>query len=98
MVSASTLTSWSRLPRSRDRRCRLCREPVRRTLLQPEHTDVFDVVRDLPERRGELLNLMENYLLNGGFPEVAVNNVDPKDYLGILFDSLRANETYAKTI
>ena len=44
MVSASTLTSWSRLPRSRDRRCRLCREPVRRTLLQPEHTDVFDVV------------------------------------------------------
>ena len=42
----------------------------------------------LPERRGELLNLMENYLLNGGFPEVAVNNVDPKDYLDVLLDSL----------
>lgn len=42
----------------------------------------------LPEHRGELLNLMENYLLNGGFPEVAVNNIDPKDYLGVLFDSL----------
>ena len=42
----------------------------------------------LPERRGELLNLMENYLVNGGFPEVAVNNVDPRDYLQVLFDSL----------
>src|SRR3989338_3587396 len=42
----------------------------------------------LPQRRGELLNLMENYLFNGGFPEVAVNNVDPKDYLDVLFDAL----------
>src|SRR3989344_4554568 len=42
----------------------------------------------LPQRRGELLNLMENYLLNGGFPEVAVNNIDPKDYLDVLLDSL----------
>ena len=42
----------------------------------------------LPEQRGELLNLMGNYLVNGGFPEVAVNNVDPKDYLEVLFDSL----------
>ena len=42
----------------------------------------------LPQQRGELLNLMENYLLNGGFPEVAVNSIDSKDYLGILFDSL----------
>ena len=42
----------------------------------------------LPQQRGELLNLMENYLINGGFPEVAVHNVDPKDYLDVLFDSL----------
>ena len=42
----------------------------------------------LPQNRGELLNLMGNYLINGGFPEVAVNNVDPKDYLEVLFDSL----------
>jgi len=41
----------------------------------------------LPQQRGELLNLMENYLLNGGFPEVVVNNVDPKDYLDVLFDA-----------
>lgn len=42
----------------------------------------------LPERHGELLNMMENYLLNGGFPEVAINNLDPKDYLDVLFDAL----------
>ncbi|MBI3305787.1 ATP-binding protein [Candidatus Nomurabacteria bacterium] len=42
----------------------------------------------LPQQKGKLLNLMENYSVNGGFPEVAVNNVDPKDYLGVLFDSI----------
>jgi len=42
----------------------------------------------LPQQRGELLNLMENYLLNGGFPEVVVSNLNPKDYLEVLFDAL----------
>jgi predicted AAA+ superfamily ATPase len=42
----------------------------------------------LPRQRGELLNLMENYLQNGGFPEVVVSNVESKDYLGVLLDSL----------
>lgn len=42
----------------------------------------------LPQQRGEFLNLMENYLLNGGFPEVVVSNLDPKDYLEVLFDAL----------
>ncbi len=42
----------------------------------------------LPRQRGELLNLMEEYLLNGGFPEVTINNVDPKGYLDVLFDAL----------
>lgn len=42
----------------------------------------------LPQKRGELLKLMEEYLVNGGFPEVAVHNIDPKDYLEVLYDSL----------
>lgn len=42
----------------------------------------------LPQKRGELLKLMDDYLVNGGFPEVVVNKVDPKDYLGILYDSI----------
>jgi len=42
----------------------------------------------LPQQRGELLHLMENYLVNGGFPEVAVTSVDASDYLEVLFDAL----------
>jgi len=42
----------------------------------------------LPQKRGELLHLMEAFLMHGGFPEVVVSNLDPKDYLEVLFDSL----------
>ncbi len=42
----------------------------------------------LPQKRGELLRLVEEYLLNGGFPEVTVEKLDPKDYLEVLYDSL----------
>jgi uncharacterized protein len=42
----------------------------------------------LPGQHGEMLNLLENYILNGGFPEVVVSNLDPKDYLEVLFDAL----------
>ncbi len=42
----------------------------------------------LPQKRGELLNLMESYLLHGGFPEIVVSNLDAKKYLEVLFDSL----------
>jgi predicted AAA+ superfamily ATPase len=44
--------------------------------------------RTLPNVRGELLRFMDEYLLHGGFPEVVVSNLDPKDYLEVLFDSL----------
>lgn len=42
----------------------------------------------LPQKRGELLKFLEEYLVDGGFPEVAVNRANPKDYLGVLYDSL----------
>lgn len=42
----------------------------------------------LPKKRGELLRLMEEFLLHGGFPEIAVSNLDSKNYLEVLFDSL----------
>jgi uncharacterized protein len=41
-----------------------------------------------PKKHKEILQLMEKYLNFGGFPEVVVSNLDPKDYLGILYDSL----------
>ncbi len=44
--------------------------------------------KSLPEKHGQLLNLLDQYLLHGGFPEVVVSNLDPADYLEVLFDSL----------
>lgn len=42
----------------------------------------------LPQKRGELLQILHNYLLTGGFPEVVVTNLDPQGYLDVLFDSI----------
>lgn len=56
--------------------------------LQAKKFSIHPEYESLPERRGELLNLLERYLLDGGFPEVVVSDVDPKDYLKVLFDSL----------
>jgi len=42
----------------------------------------------LPEKHGELLKLMDKYLISGGFPEVVVDNLDARDYLDVLLDSL----------
>lgn len=56
--------------------------------LKAKKFDTNSEYRMLPKNHGELLNLMENYMINGGFPEVAVNNADPRDYLGVLFDAL----------
>jgi len=42
----------------------------------------------IPQKRGELLNLVKEYLIRGGFPEVIVKNFDTKVYLGTLFDSI----------
>jgi predicted AAA+ superfamily ATPase len=42
----------------------------------------------LPEIKGRILNYSDEYLKNGGFPEVVVKNLDPKIYLETLFDAI----------
>ncbi len=42
----------------------------------------------LPQNKGTLLKLVDEFLLNGGFPEVVLKNFDPFDYLRILFESI----------
>lgn len=42
----------------------------------------------LPQKHGELLKLLDEYQINGGFPEVVVRNLDSIGYLDVLFDSL----------
>ena len=43
---------------------------------------------ELPETKGKILNYLDGYLKNGGFPEVIVKGLDPKEYLGTLFDAV----------
>lgn len=42
----------------------------------------------LPEEKGKILNYLDLYLKNGGFPEIVVKNLDPKTYLDTLFDAV----------
>ncbi|MCL4392572.1 ATP-binding protein [Patescibacteria group bacterium] len=56
--------------------------------LRAKNFEIDPEYKSLPQKHGELLNLMNQYLLNGGFPEVVVSNLNPDDYLEVLFDSL----------
>lgn len=56
--------------------------------LQAKNFQIDSEYGSLPQKSGELLKLTEEYLLHGGFPEVVVSNLDPNDYLEVLFDSL----------
>jgi hypothetical protein len=42
----------------------------------------------IPEKKGLLLNLLTDYLINGGFPELVMKNLEPRGYLDTLLDSL----------
>ena len=41
-----------------------------------------------PQTKGDALNYLNKWLLNGGFPEIALNPVILKNYLSTLFDSI----------
>lgn len=56
--------------------------------LRAKKYEIDSEYSSLPEKSGELLRLLEEFLLHGGFPEVVVSNLDSKDYLEVLFDSL----------
>jgi len=43
---------------------------------------------NLPETKGKILNLLNGYLKNGGFPEVVVKDLEPKTYLDTLTDAI----------
>lgn len=43
---------------------------------------------DLPEVKGKLMNLLDEYLKNGGFPEIVVKRIETKKYLETLFDAV----------
>lgn len=41
-----------------------------------------------PQTKGAILNYLEEFMQNGGFPEVTMKNLRPSDYLGILLESV----------
>ena len=42
----------------------------------------------VPEEKAKFLEYLNEYMINGGYPEVVIKNLDPRDYLDVLFDSL----------
>lgn len=64
-----------------------------------------DATLGLKERQGLLLNLLDEYIDKGGFPEIVVKHVEPKSYLTTLFESIlfkdiakRYNVRYSKKL
>jgi len=42
----------------------------------------------VPEEKAKFLDYLNEYMTNGGYPEVVTKNLDPRGYLDVLFDSL----------
>lgn len=42
----------------------------------------------VPEEKAKLLGYLNEYMMNGGYPEVVIKNLDSRGYLDVLFDSL----------
>jgi len=56
--------------------------------LDYHHFPMVDIQNATPQKMGELLGMMNNYLINGGYPEVVLNPNIGKNYLATLFDSV----------
>lgn len=66
---------------------------------------VIDETLATKERQGMVLNLLNEYIDKGGYPEVLIKNVDPKSYITTLFESIlfkdivkRYNVRYSKKL
>lgn len=66
---------------------------------------VIDDTLAMKERQGMVLNLLNEYLDKGGYPEVLIKNVDPKSYITTLVESIlfkdivkRYNVRYSKKL
>jgi len=66
---------------------------------------VIDKTLATKEQQGMVLNLLNEYMDKGGYPEVLIKNVNPKSYLTTLFESIlfkdivkRYNVRYSKKL
>jgi predicted AAA+ superfamily ATPase len=56
--------------------------------LDAKNFQIKDEYIEIPEVRGKILNYLEEYVKNGGFPEIIVKGVDTEIYLETLFDAI----------
>lgn len=63
-----------------------------REFLSAQHFDFKEEFLQIPQKKGELLRLAEEYLLTGGFPEIVTKDLELKEYLRTLFDSIILND------
>ena len=59
-----------------------------REFLSAKNFKVKKEYLSLPETKGKILGYLDEYLKNGGFPEVTVKNLSPETYLETLFDAV----------
>lgn len=59
-----------------------------REFLKAKNFEIKEEEFNTPEIKGKILNHLDEFLKNGGFPEVIVKDLDPKAYLETLFDSI----------
>lgn len=59
-----------------------------REFLKTKNYEIKEEDMFIPEEKGRVLNYLDEYIRNGGFPEVVIKGIDPKVYLGTLFDSI----------
>lgn len=57
-------------------------------ILRAKNYDVSVDKLALPDEKGKLLEILNEYMISGGYPEVVTKDVDPQGYLDVLFDSL----------
>lgn len=56
--------------------------------LTAKNYDTEKEFMNVPENKGQVLNYLDEYMKNGGYPEVVVKNLDPREYLETLFDAV----------
>lgn len=57
-------------------------------ILRAKEYEVSEDKLLVPNEKAKLLRFLNEYITNGGYPEVITKNLDPRGYLDVLFDSL----------
>lgn len=57
-------------------------------ILRAKQYEISEEKLAAPTEKGKLLRALNEYMINGGYPEVVTKNLDPRGYLDVLFDSL----------